>query len=191
MRLLKRFCVLLLGLAMALGMSSVVRADAVTDWNAIAIQIISNAPCPTAPCANPPVHPGATSFLDSAMVQAAVYDAVESITGRFRPYAVHVPGASGSTDAAVAKAAHDVLVNRFPFPAITGFLDTTYHAYLAAHGLAESDPGVAVGAQTAAAIIALRANDGSFPSPSPPPFTGGNAPGEWRPTPSYLPGTPA
>jgi hypothetical protein len=105
MRLLKRFCVLLLGLAMALAMSSVVRADAVTDWNAIAIQIISNAPCPAAPCANPPVHPGATGTLDSAMVQTAVYDAVESITGRFRPYAVHVPGASGSTATAVAKAA--------------------------------------------------------------------------------------
>jgi hypothetical protein len=108
---------------MALAMSSVVRADAVTDWNAIAIQIISNAPCPAAPCASPPVHPGATATLDSAMVQAAVYDAVESITGRFRPYAVHVPGASGSTAAAVAKAAHDVLVNRFP--SLTGTLDTT------------------------------------------------------------------
>ena len=51
MRLLERFCVLLFGLAMALAMSSVVRADAVTDWNAIAIQI-SNAPCRAAPCAN-------------------------------------------------------------------------------------------------------------------------------------------
>jgi hypothetical protein len=189
MRLLKRFCVLLLGLAMALAMSSVVRAGAVTDWNAIAIQIIVNAPCPAAPCANPPVHPGATSLLDSAMVQAAVYDAVESITGRFRPYAVHVPGASGSTAAAVAKAAHDVLVNRFP--SLTGTLDTTYHAYLAAHSLSESDPGVAVGAAAAAGIIALRANDGSFPSPPPPPFTGGTAPGEWRPTTSYQPGPPA
>ena len=106
-----RYCVLLLGLAMALAMSSVVRADAVTDWNAIAIQIIANAPCPAAPCANPPVHPGATATLDSAMVQAAVYDAVESITGRFRPYAVHVPGASGSTAAAVAKAIPPELVD--------------------------------------------------------------------------------
>jgi hypothetical protein len=188
MRLLKRFCLLLLGLAMALGMSSVVRADAVTDWNAIAIQIISNAPCPAAPCANPPVHPGATATLDSAMVQAAVYDAVESITGRFRPYAVHVPGASGSTAAAVAKAAHDVLTNRFP--PLTGALDTTYHDYLTAHSLSESDPGVAVGAAAAAGIIALRANDGSFP-PNPPPFTGGTALGEWRPTPSFQPGPPA
>jgi hypothetical protein len=188
MRLPQRFCVLVLGLMMSLAMSSVVRADAVTDWNAIAIQIIANAPCPAAPCASPPVHPGATGLLDSAMVQAAVYDAVESITGRFRPYAVHVPGASGSTAAAVAKAAHDVLVNRFP--SLTGSLDMTYHAYLAAHSLPESDPGVAVGAAAAAGIIALRANDGSFP-PNPPPFTGGTALGEWRPTPSFQPGPPA
>jgi hypothetical protein len=68
-------------------------------------------------------------------------------------------------------------------------LDTTYHAYLAAHGLAETDAGVAVGATAAAGIIGLRANDGSFPS-NPLPFTGGMAIGEWRPTTSYLPGPP-
>ncbi len=65
----------------------------------------------------------------------------------------------------------------------------TYHDYLTAHGLAESDPGVAVGQQAAAGIIALRANDGSFPV-NPPPFIGGTAPGVWRPTPSFLPGPP-
>lgn len=171
MRLLKRFCVLILGLAMPLAMSSVVRADAVTDWNAIAVQTI---------VAAGPSHGSAVSFLDNAVVQVAVYDAVEAITGRFRPYHVHIPGASGSTTAAVAKAAHDVLVQRFP--AQTASLDATYHTYLAAHGLAETDPGVAVGAQAAAGIIALRANDGSFPT-NPPPFTGGTALGEWRPTP--------
>ena len=105
MRLLKRFCVLTLGLAMPLAMPSVVRADAVADWNAIAVQTIVNAG---------PTHGSAVGFLDNATVQAAVYDAVESITGRFRPYAVRVPGASGSTAAAVATAARDVLVNRFP-----------------------------------------------------------------------------
>jgi hypothetical protein len=178
MRLLKGFCVLTLGLAMPLAMSSVVRADAVTDWNAITVQTIVNAG---------PTHGSAVGFLDNATVQVAVYDAVEAITGRFRPYHVHIPGASGSPAAAVAKAAHDVLVNRFPLQ--TASLDVTYHAYLTAHGLAETDPGVAVGAQAAAGIIALRANDGSFPT-NPPPFTGGTALGEWRPTPSYLPGPP-
>src|ERR1700751_2087734 len=100
----KTASVTILIMCMSLSWAGLAHADAVTDWNAIAIQIIVNAPCPTAPCASPPVHPGATSFLDSAMVQAAVYDAVESITGRFRPYADQVPGASGSSDAAVAKA---------------------------------------------------------------------------------------
>src|SRR5467141_5074454 len=178
MRPLKGFCVLILGLAISLAMSSVVRADAVTDWNAIAVQTIVNAG---------PTHGSAVGFLDNATVQVAVYDAVEAITGRFRPYHVHIPGASGSPAAAVAKAAHDVLVNRFPLQ--TASLDATYHAYLAAHSLSESDAGVAVGAQAAAGIIALRANDGSFPF-NPPPFTGGTAVGEWRPTPSYLPGPP-
>src|SRR5215469_213893 len=150
------------------------RADAVTDWNAIAIQAIVSVPS----------HSGAPSFLDSAIVQAAVYDAVESITCRFRPYAIRVPGASGSPSAAVAKAAHDVLVNRFP--SLSASLDMKYHDYLSTHGIAETDAGVAVGAAAAAAIIALRAHDGSFPSPPPPPFTGGTNIGEWRPTPSFI-----
>ena len=38
---------------------------------------------------------------------------------------------------------------------------------------------MAVGQQAAAGIIALRANDGSFP-PNPQPFTGGTDPGVWR-----------
>lgn len=50
------------------------RADAVVDWDAIAVQAIL--------AANPP-RPGATGFLDLAVVHAAVYDAVESIDGRF------------------------------------------------------------------------------------------------------------
>jgi hypothetical protein len=101
---------------------------------------------------------------------------------------VQVPGASGSTTAAVAKAARDVLVSRFP--SLTASLEATFQAYLAAHSLTDSNPGVAVGVAAAAGIIALRANDGSFPSPPPPPFTGGTAPGEWRPTISYQPGPP-
>jgi hypothetical protein len=123
------------------------------------------------------------------MVQAAVYDAVEAIDGRFRPYHLALPGAYGSTAAATAKAAHDVLVSRFPGE--TASLDTAYHEYLSNNGLSESDPGVAVGQQAAVGIIALRANDGSFPNPPPLPFTGGTGPGVWRPTVSYLPGPPA
>ena len=153
--------------------------DAATDWNAIAVQAL---------VAAGPARPGQILFLDLAIVQAAVHDAVQAIDQRFEPYHVHIAGASGSPEAAAAKAAHDVLVNILPGQAAS--LDTTYHEYLAAHYLAEDDPGVAVGQTAAAGILALRANDGRVPNPLPPPFVGGTNPGVWRPTPSFLPGPP-
>ena len=76
-----------------------------------------------------------------------------------------------------------MLASRFPAQAAS--LDATYQQYLLDHGLAATDPGVQVGAAAAAGIVALRASDGSFPEPAPPPFMGGTEPGVWRPT---LPG---
>jgi hypothetical protein len=157
-----------------------VRADAVVDWNAIAVK--------AALMTAVPPRPGPSAVLDLAIVQAAVYDAVQSIEGRFKPYHVKIHKASGSPAAAAAKAAHDVLFNRFPGQA--AFLDTAYHDYLSHNGLAEDDPGVAVGRKAADGIIELRSNDGSFPDPPLQPFTGGTEPGNWRPTISYLAGPP-
>jgi hypothetical protein len=153
-------------------------ADPVVDWNAIASDAVL-----TAIAAGE--RPGPTAVLDFAMVHAAIHDAVQAIEKRFEPYHVQIPGASGSLVAATAKAAHDVLVQRFPTQ--TADLDAKYHAYLASHWVAETDPGVFAGQQAAAGIIALRANDGSFPMP-PPVFIGGTGPGEWRPTlPAFAP----
>jgi hypothetical protein len=120
-------------------------------------------------------------MLDVATVQAAVYDAVQAIERKYEPYYVDIPGASGSSAAAAARAAYDVLVHRFPAQASA--LAATYQNYLTTHGLSESDPGTAVGARAAAGIIALRSCDGSFPTGTPTPFVGGTAPGVWRPTP--------
>jgi hypothetical protein len=64
--------------------------NAVADWDTIAVQAIL--------AANPP-HPGPTGFLDMAVVHAAVCDTVESFDGRFQPYHLKVPGASGSPSA--------------------------------------------------------------------------------------------
>jgi hypothetical protein len=97
----------------------IARADAVLDWNAIAVDTVSKAA---------PPRPVPVSFLDMAVVQAAVYDAVEAIGGKFKPYQVQIPGASGSPEAAAAKAAHDVLINIFPPQAAS--LDTAYRDYL-------------------------------------------------------------
>ena len=96
--------------------------------------------------------------------------------------------------AAVAKAAHDVLVSRLSIPTVNAVsapliaqVDTAYANYLINNGLAVNDPGVAVGQQAALNIILNRANDGSFPA-NPEIFTGSTEPGQWRPTPpAFLP----
>jgi len=155
-----------------------VQADAVSDWNVIALQRIG--------AATNPVHPTPVVFLDMAIVQIAVYDAVQAIEKQYTPYYVHIPGASGSSDAAAAKAAHDVLVSLLPNQ--SDVIKDRYDQYLAQHGLSPLDPGIAVGATAAAGIIALRASDGRFPSGQVP-FNGGTAVGQWRPTDSFQ-GTP-
>lgn len=164
----------------AISRAASVDPDAATYWNNIAVQALV--------AANPP-RPNPVPFLDMAIVQIAVHDAVQAIDRRYEPYHMKLlRGAGGSQEAAAAKAAHDVLVNILPGQAAA--LDTTYHTYLATHGLNEYDPGVTVGALSAASILALRGNDGRIPNPPVPPFTGGNAPGQWHPTPSLLPGAP-
>jgi len=164
------------------------RADAVSDWNAITAQTVANAAV-----SGMPPRPAATAILDFAMVQAAVNDAVQAIEGKYEPYAISIPGASGSPIAAAAAAAHDMLASRFPLQAGgPAGLDATFLAYLSANGLSANNPGVAVGQQAAAGLIALRANDGSFPNPPLPPFNGppNPGPGDWRPTTSYIPTAP-
>ena len=113
------------------------------------------------------------------MVHIAMHDAVQAIQQRFETYSPGITPTTGSVIAAAAKAARDVLVNRFP--AQTATLDPAYSAYLAAHQIAANDPGIAAGAQAAAAIIQGRVNDGAYPVPAPI-FLGGTGPGQWRPT---------
>jgi PAP2 superfamily len=132
-------------------------------------------------------HPLPVTSVEFAIVQLAIYDAVESIDGHYEPYYTRVPGATGSLSAAAAKAGHDTLVGLFPAQSTT--LDAAYADFLETSGLDPLDPGTAVGAQVAANILALRANDGRFPL-NPPPFLGSTAIGQWRPTPSLLPGPP-
>src|SRR5215475_6985422 len=103
-----------------LSWTGTVHADAVTDWNVIGVQALAMAA---------PPRPGPVRFLDLAIVQAAVYDAVQAIDRRFQPYHTTIPGVTGSPAAAAASAAHDILVNIVPSQATS--LDTTYHEYLA------------------------------------------------------------
>ena len=179
MKLKPQSCLVIAILAILLAAPASVRADAVADWNLIAIQRIAEAN---------PAHPPPVTFIDMAIVQAAIYDAVQAIERHYKPYHVEIEGASGSPAAATAKAARDVLVNLFPDQTPT--IDNIYNQYLKDHSLSPADPGVAVGATAAAGIIALRANDGRFP-PGQMPFVGGSNPGEWRPTDSFIGTSPA
>src|SRR5262245_31471260 len=117
----------------ALSWSQAAHADAVVDWNAIAANTIAAAPSRSGP--GSPVL-----FLDMAIVQIAVHDAVQALDGKFKPYHAQITGASGSPEAATAKAAHDVLVNIYPAQAAA--LDTTYREYLAKKGIGEDNAGI-------------------------------------------------
>src|SRR5262245_16768732 len=156
----------------ALGWPDVARADAVTDWHEIAANTLCTASSPAR---------GPSTIIDIAIVHVAVYDAVQNIGGKYKPYHVQITGASGSPEAATAKAAHDVIVALWPTKATD--IGTTYKEYLTKKGLKEDDPGVAVGQKAAADLLALRANDGRAPNPMPAAFTGENAVGKWRTTP--------
>jgi PAP2 superfamily protein len=151
-------------------------ADPIAAWNQISETAVKTSG-----------HPPPVAALDFAIVHLAIYDAVESIERRYEPYYTFVPGATGSPGAAAAKAGHDVLVGLFPAQSET--LEADYASFLGANGIDPLDPATAVGAQVAANMLALRANDGRFPL-NPPPFLGSSAIGRWRPTPSLLPGTP-
>jgi PAP2 superfamily len=151
-------------------------ADPIAAWNLISETAVKTAG-----------HPPPVAALDFAIVHLAMYDAVESIERRYEPYYTLVPGATGSASAAAAKAGHDVLVGLFLGQSAT--LDAEYASFLAANGIDPLDPATAVGARAAANILALRADDGRFPL-EPPPFLGKNDIGQWRPTPSLLPGPP-
>ena len=152
----------------SLGAAAPAGADVITDWNATMLTTIGAAP----PGAGP------SRVIEMAMVHIAMHDAVQAIQKRFETYSPGITPASGSVIAAAAKAARDVLVNRFP--AQIDALDATYQAYLTAHQLTSSDPGVAAGAQAAAAIIQMRVGDGTYPVPAPT-FFGGTELGQWRP----------
>jgi hypothetical protein len=99
------------------------------------------------------------------IAHAAIYDAVVAIEGGFRPYALEVAASPDTSPAAaIAAAAHGVLVGLLP--AQQADLDARYTAYLAAlpDDVATTN-GIAVGERVAAAVLALRANDGREANP--------------------------
>jgi hypothetical protein len=151
--------------------------NVVTDWTAIAS---------TAIVKNGGKTPGASGVW-FAYTSIAMYDAVNAITGEYRPFYYMGSGPqNASIEAAAVAAAHKVLVNYFPTQ--QSDLDSQFTASLAGI-IADAQTkaaGVSVGEAAAAALIAARANDGLEANV---PYTPGTGPGVWQPTPpAFLPG---
>jgi hypothetical protein len=161
----------LLIVALLLG-RAVAKADEVLRWNEIAVNTtVANGQNPLA------------QARYTAIVQLAVFEAVNAITGDYRPYLGNIVAPHGaSAKAAAIEAAYRVLSTYFPASTST-LLDPARAKSLALipDSQAKSD-GIATGDAAASAMIALRANDGS----SPPQFKipGAPVPGEWQATPS-------
>ncbi len=146
------------------------------DWNRELITILGT------PGAQPPtVHP-TRSF---ALLQAAEYDAVTSITHAAPSYLFSVPAPRGARpDAAADQAAHDVLTALYP-PLKSG-LDQLLASELAAMPDSPGkQQGIRVGDIVAERLVGVRSSDGS--AAIPPPFVAGNQPGSYRPTPPNFP----
>jgi len=150
--------------------------QSVVDWNRQLITILGT------PGAQPAtVHP-TRSF---ALLQAAEYDAVTSITHQAPPYLFSVRTPRGARpDAAADQAAHDVLTSLYP--ALKSGPDLLLAGELAAIPDSRGkQQGIRVGDNVAKRLIGLRSSDGS--AATPPPFVAGNQPGDYRPTPPNFP----
>lgn len=157
----------------------------VPAWNAIAVSTIA------APAPNGAGKANAQAFLWFAYVQAAVYNAVNGITGEYELYEWNAKAPKGaSPQAAAAAAAHGVLMEYF------GTGDFAHSETIAANlnaALATSlaqipdgvpkDQGIRYGERAAERLIELRQDDGRF---APLVFDVPLAPGVWRPTPPAM-----
>jgi hypothetical protein len=160
----------MLTVAASLAWAPSVRASAVPEWSLIAqnsVVVVGKK------------FPGEAAVY-MGIVHAAIYDAAVAVGGGYQPYRVApVVPRGASLDAAVATAAHRVLVELFPGQQAA--LDAAYANSLA--GIPEGQPkadGIAAGEQVGEGFVDLPAIEGlnaTVPYVQPPP-----GPGVWEPT---------
>jgi hypothetical protein len=150
----------LLVVAAALLAGSMAQADVVTDWNITAGDIAVAAKLPLPP-----------AYRVMAMVQSAVYEAVNAITKRYPPDRVTLDAAPGaSVEAAVAAANRATLLELVPSQQAA--IDSAYQTALSAIAASPvKTAGLAVGDKAAAAILTLRADDSAAAAESYRPHT--------------------
>ena len=138
----------------------------VTKWNEIAVNTVNaQAPITSGP-------PAGAVFV--AMVQGAVYGAVNAVDRHGKPYLINRSFPKASAEAAAATAAYKVLSALFP----SGALDTAYVASLQGIAAGKSkDQGIEVGQMAADAMLA-EGHDGRTVIGC---TFGSGAAGEWMP----------
>jgi hypothetical protein len=148
--------------------------NAVTHWNTVATDAFTP---------SQGTNPMAQSRT-LAIFHAAIHDALNAIDERYQPYTPGLTAAPGaSVDAAVAAAAHDVLVTLLPDQAT--MVETAYEQALAAipEGVGK-DAAIFTGQMAAAANIARRQGDGSE-NGAQPVYEPRPGPGEYQFTPPF------
>jgi hypothetical protein len=147
---------------------SAVLADVITDWDQKGIDIVV------------PRMPSTHSQRIVAIMHAAMFDAVNSIERRYRPYAAQLPASpTTSKDAAAAAAAATVLARLLPNA--EDELKGALAAYLTKLPDAEGkSDGIKLGLEVAGRVLEARANDGAD---APDVYRPKTAPGVYIPTP--------
>ena len=171
------------------------RTNVVVDWNENAGQAVVSA------CFLGGYGPQESRLY--AMMHLAVHDALNAITPRSAPHAAHLVAPRGaSAEAATAAASRDVLVTTLhsfdfflPAQCIADGVQSVENDYAQAlagiqEGSSKSD-GIALGREAAAAVLALRADDGYDTCPSTRPTSRARLPGNTatpraRRSPSHL-----
>ena len=140
------------------------REDAVRRWNEILLSANALDHTPVGPGENrvfgEQLGPHRTSRA-FAIVHIAIFDAVNAIAGGYKSYTGLPPASRDiSMHAAVAQAAHDTLVALYPSQK-PSFDELLAEDFDQVRDRQAERRGSAVGSRAAAAILGLRANDGS------------------------------
>ncbi len=147
-------------------------------WNEAATKAVTRAG--TGP--NGPLPPMPESYI-YAQVNVAMHDALNSISPTYKTYALlNTLNPGANPDAAVAKAAHDIIVALLPPE--TAYADSLYQVCIngIANGASKTE-GINLGQAAAAAMMAKRSNDGYANAQIP--YTQGTLPGQYRSTPPF------
>src|SRR5262249_43776738 len=143
-----------LAIAAAVGPAATAWADVVTDWNAKSAEITA------AP--GLPFPPAYFAYRAMAMVQVAVFEGVNAVSGQYPPLFITLGQMPNASMRAVTAAATRTALTKL-MPAQQAAIEAAYQAELAKvpPGIGK-ESGIALGERAAAAVLALRGDDGAL-----------------------------